>query len=84
MIYFAGVFFEVLYPFGRFDASVVKHYLVVARNDHLVPELEAFEILKELEEVLVAAVASEVSSVDEDVSVHLRDLIELAVAAVSV
>jgi hypothetical protein len=57
---------------------------VISRDDHFVPELEAVKILKELEEVLIAAIAGEVSSVDEDISVHFCDLVELAVAPVGV
>lgn len=84
MNYFTSVFFEVLGPLGRLYASIIEHYFVVSRDDNLVPELEAVKILKELEEVLIAAIAGEVSSVDEDISVHLCDLLELAVAPVGV
>lgn len=84
MNYFAWVFFEILGPLGRLYASIIKHYLVVSRDDHLVPEFEAIEVLKELEEVFITAISGEVSGVDEDVSAHLCDLVELAVAPVGV
>ena len=40
--------------------------------------------MKELEEVLVATVPSEIASMDEDISAHLCDLVELMVASVGV
>ena len=57
---------------------------MVSRDHYFVPELEAVEILKEFEEIFVAAISGEVSSVNEDVTGHLCDFVKLAVAPVSV
>lgn len=57
---------------------------MITRNHHLVPELKAIEVLKEFDEIFVAAISGEVSCVNEYISVHLCDLVKLAVAPVGI
>ena len=76
MGYLAGVPLLVgLLLLGRY-AAVVEVDLVVARDDHLVPEVEPVELFHKSEEVLLPPVVGEVPRVDEDVPLHPEEVLQ--------